>query len=160
MTNELLNPPVPKRRGRTWTPEQRARQSALLRRLKPWTRSSGPRTAAGKEKSRMNALRHGFRSAQMKEFNAILRVHRRFLGRIRASIAAAGRGHGGFSPLQTPDFPCIPAPNPLNVPPLKGCGRLPGVKTMPRAAPHTSFLTDKPQGASPRRKSGPMLKRG
>ena len=141
MTNELLNPPVPKRRGRTWTPEQRARQSALLRRLKPWTRSTGPRTAAGKEKSRMNALRLGFRSAQMKEFNAILRVHRRFLGRIRASIAAAGRGQGGFSLPPPPDFPCNLRPDPLIVPAVKVVGGNSKSKVHWRAAPQTSFLT-------------------
>jgi hypothetical protein len=32
----------------TWTKERRARQAELIRTWKPWTRSTGPRTAAGK----------------------------------------------------------------------------------------------------------------
>jgi hypothetical protein len=40
-----------------WTPERRARQAELIRRVKPWKRSTGPRTAAGKAKSSRNATR-------------------------------------------------------------------------------------------------------
>ena len=32
----------------TWTKERRERQAELIRTWKPWTRSTGPRTAAGK----------------------------------------------------------------------------------------------------------------
>lgn len=42
-----------------WTPERRARQSELIRRWQPWTRSTGPRTAAGKAKASRNAWKGG-----------------------------------------------------------------------------------------------------
>jgi hypothetical protein len=39
-----------------WTPERRARQANIVRRTQPWTRSTGPKTKAGKQKSAHNAL--------------------------------------------------------------------------------------------------------
>ena len=45
---------------RTWTPEARAAHSALIKRLKPWTKSTGPKTAAGKAKAAKNSYKHGF----------------------------------------------------------------------------------------------------
>lgn len=41
---------------RIWTDEQKARQAALIRRWKPWTRSTGARTPEGKRISSMNVL--------------------------------------------------------------------------------------------------------
>ena len=38
-----------------WTQERRARQAALIRTWKPWERSTGARTAAGKARSIRNA---------------------------------------------------------------------------------------------------------
>jgi hypothetical protein len=52
----------PSRRPKGWTPERRARQSALIRRWQPWRRSTGPKSEAGKMRVAMNALRHGGRS--------------------------------------------------------------------------------------------------
>ena len=43
-----------------WTPERRARQSEAIKRWKPWEKSTGAKTAEGKEKSKMNAWKHGF----------------------------------------------------------------------------------------------------
>ena len=40
-----------------WTPERKARQSALIRTWKPWTRSTGPRTATGKAEASRNRQR-------------------------------------------------------------------------------------------------------
>lgn len=40
-----------------WTKERRARQAAIIRRTKPWSRSTGPRTAEGKAISSQNAMR-------------------------------------------------------------------------------------------------------
>jgi hypothetical protein len=42
----------------SWTPERRARQAAIIRCTKPWTRSTGPRTPEGKAISSKNAA-HG-----------------------------------------------------------------------------------------------------
>src|SRR5690349_12761954 len=45
---------------------------------KPWLRSTGPRTAAGKDRSKLNATKHGERSATnratWRELNAALRT--------------------------------------------------------------------------------------
>jgi len=38
-----------------WTPERRAKQAVLLRRTRPWEKSTGPKTAEGKAVSSQNA---------------------------------------------------------------------------------------------------------
>lgn len=43
--------------ARVWTDEQKTRQAALIRRWKPWTRSTGATTPEGKAVSSMNVLR-------------------------------------------------------------------------------------------------------
>lgn len=57
-----------------WTPERRARQSEAIKRWKPWEKSTGAKTAEGKEKSKMNAYKHGF-------FGARAAIIRKFLNR-------------------------------------------------------------------------------
>ena len=47
-----------------WNSERRQRQSEAIRRWKPWKRSTGPRTEAGKAVSRLNAFKHGCRSKE------------------------------------------------------------------------------------------------
>ncbi len=42
---------------RTWTPEAKAAQRAAIARWKPWTKSTGPRTQAGKARSAANACK-------------------------------------------------------------------------------------------------------
>ena len=68
---------------RTWTPEERARQSALTRQQKPWLKSTGPRTAEGKLSSSTNSTTHGMTSRAAKEFKRALLQHREFLKLIR-----------------------------------------------------------------------------
>lgn len=58
-----------------WTPERRARQAAAIRAWRPWERSTGPRTEAGKAKVARNAYRGGER--------AFLREVRNFLRECR-----------------------------------------------------------------------------
>ena len=42
-----------------WTPERRARQSALIRRWKPWECATGPISPAGKVRTARNAYKGG-----------------------------------------------------------------------------------------------------
>ena len=46
-----------------WSPERRARQSAAIRRWKPWERSTGPQSAEGKARASRNADKGGKRPA-------------------------------------------------------------------------------------------------
>jgi len=46
-----------------WTPERRRQQSELIRRWRPWDRSTGPRTTLGKAKVARNAYKGGIRPA-------------------------------------------------------------------------------------------------
>lgn len=42
-----------------WTPERRARQSALIRTWRPWEKSTGPRTDEGKARTARNGDKGG-----------------------------------------------------------------------------------------------------
>ena len=58
-----------------WTSERRAKQSAAIRQWRPWERSTGPRTEAGKARVAQNAYKGGHREsfrALMRELNALL----------------------------------------------------------------------------------------
>ena len=44
-----------------WTPERRARQAELIRKWRPWEKSTGPRTEAGKAVVARNAYKGGTR---------------------------------------------------------------------------------------------------
>jgi hypothetical protein len=44
-----------------WTPERRKRQSELIRRWRPWEKSTGPRTTRGKKRVARNAYKGGTR---------------------------------------------------------------------------------------------------
>lgn len=66
----------------TWSAERRARQAELVKTWRPWLRSTGPKTSAGKTKSATNAVKHGLRSRQT---TAELRQLRQALRRCRDS---------------------------------------------------------------------------
>lgn len=68
---------------RKWTPEERARQSELIRAHKPWEKSTGPRTAAGKATASRNGTTHGLTSQAAKDFRAALHAARELLARAR-----------------------------------------------------------------------------
>lgn len=62
---------------RRWTQEERKRQSAMIRKSKPWEQSTSPRTEAGKAVVAKNAMEHGMRSAvwsaKTRMFNQLMR---------------------------------------------------------------------------------------
>lgn len=45
-----------------WTEERRQKARERILKNKPWEKSTGPRTADGKRKSSLNAVKHGGRS--------------------------------------------------------------------------------------------------
>jgi len=70
-----------------WTPERRARQAEAIRRWKPWAKSSGSRSDAGKARSSRNADKGGqWRKLRelSREVNALLRRQREQLAEVRA----------------------------------------------------------------------------
>ena len=60
-----------------WTPERRAKQSAMMKQLKPWMKSTGPKTEAGKLQSSKNAYKHGGRSAGIRELYKLMAEYSR-----------------------------------------------------------------------------------
>jgi hypothetical protein len=54
-----------------WTAERRARQAELIRTWRPWEKSTGPRTCAGKARTARNAFKGGQRAA-MREFSRLV----------------------------------------------------------------------------------------
>jgi hypothetical protein len=65
-----------------WTEERRRRQAEAIRKWKPWEKSTGPRTEAGKARSRMNALRRRW----LREAVKLVRLNREFLEQARAFL--------------------------------------------------------------------------
>ena len=47
--------------GKGWTPERRKRQSEAIRKWKPWSKSTGPKSPEGKAKAATNAWTRGDR---------------------------------------------------------------------------------------------------
>lgn len=62
----------------TWTEERRAAQRERIQQTKPWLKSTGPKTEEGKKRVRMNALKHGNRSEEVKKIREVLRLNREF----------------------------------------------------------------------------------
>lgn len=65
-----------------WTPERRKRQAEMIKNWKPWERSTGAKTEAGKEASKMNAEKHGMRGAKMMELLKILKDQKNMLKKL------------------------------------------------------------------------------
>jgi hypothetical protein len=69
-----------------WTPERRARQALAIRRWRPWSRSTGPRTAAGKAIVRYNARKHGMRSFAWRDLMDALKMQREFVRSVNLAL--------------------------------------------------------------------------
>lgn len=72
--------------ARTWTDEQKAKQSALIHRWQPWTHSTGARTPEGKKISSMNVLVGNANRA------AALEIAKQELKAVQAKIDRLTRG--------------------------------------------------------------------
>ena len=71
-------PERPKRHYRL-SPEGRASLRESAGRNQPWSNSTGPRTGRGKERSKMNAYRHGARSEEAAARHKTIRLLLEFL---------------------------------------------------------------------------------
>lgn len=85
MTETSNGKPRPVRKRQYWaTPEGLAALRASAGRVKPWARSTGPTSEAGRDRAKMNALKHGERSAETlsarRDATAALRVVRELSG--------------------------------------------------------------------------------
>jgi hypothetical protein len=63
-----------------WSPERKARQAALIRGWRPWEKSTGPTSHAGKSIAARNSFKHGEYSAETIDLFAKLRLYRRMIG--------------------------------------------------------------------------------
>ena len=71
---------------RNWTQQERQWQRELITRHEPWMRSTGPRTAKGKQICSRNALKHGQRSARyLQSQNKLRQSFRTLRSQIRNS---------------------------------------------------------------------------
>jgi hypothetical protein len=66
-----------------WTEERRRRQAAIIHTWNPSGQSTGPRTADGKARSSLNAVKHGGRARNMRRtldsFKKTLRLQQELL---------------------------------------------------------------------------------
>ena len=69
-----------------WTAERRLLQSQAIHRWKPWEKSSGAKTVAGKEISKFNARKHGAYDAVNRGTQRELAAYNRELIRLRQII--------------------------------------------------------------------------
>jgi len=66
-------------KSKSWTPERRAQQAERIRQTKPWLKTTGPKTDAGKDAVKNNAYRHGFRSTDYAEILRLLKLQSAFV---------------------------------------------------------------------------------
>jgi len=56
-----------------WTEEKKKEQSERIRALKPWEKSTGPKTEEGRKTSSRNAFKHGMDTQIMREVKKLIR---------------------------------------------------------------------------------------
>ena len=89
---KTANSPQRIRMTKTWSPAARAAAAQRARHHRPWTRSTGPRSDAGKAISRMNALKHGMRSRLRREPYRMMADRLRQLARFTRAVRALAHG--------------------------------------------------------------------
>lgn len=62
-----------------WNEERRRKQAENCRRMKPWTKTTGPKTEQGKRAVRDNALTHGLRSVEAEELRRLLHLQQKIV---------------------------------------------------------------------------------
>jgi hypothetical protein len=86
-----------------WTEERRKRQAEAIRKWKPWEKSTGPKTEAGKARSSMNAARVG----SLREADKLLRLQKAFVKQaeiyLSVSEAEYDKRSGLLNDPQTPN---------------------------------------------------------
>ena len=65
-----------------WTPERRALQAEVIRRARPWEKSTGPRSPEGKARSAMRGFK-GRQREQLRELARLLREQNKRLKSIQ-----------------------------------------------------------------------------
>lgn len=73
---------------RQWTEKEKKRQACVIRRHRPWRKSTGPRTQEGKDTSKYNAVKHGQRSAHYIRMRKALAAQGRFRRQCTAYVRA------------------------------------------------------------------------
>ena len=69
-----------------WTPERRKKQAESIRKWKPWEKSTGPKTEAGKKASSQNAYKHGLRSSANRAMETLMAFYGRSERAVREKI--------------------------------------------------------------------------
>ena len=69
-----------------WTEERKQKQREAIQRWKPWEKATGAKTVEGKNRSKMNALKHGARSQQWRELNRLLRDQQEYVLQVNTEI--------------------------------------------------------------------------
>ncbi len=87
LTNKMSNSDSTRKR-RAWPAKRRAMQAKNCRKTQPWEHTTGPRTAAGKEAVKNNALKHGLRTAEITELRRLLRVQKAFIRAVTLSTGS------------------------------------------------------------------------
>lgn len=95
---------------RTWTKEAREKQSAMMRRLKPWLKSTGPKTAAGKAKAAKNSYKTGRYAKPARAIRRHLRDARGFLNFLKTNYYKSSNFRSGKVAIPAglePATPCL-----------------------------------------------------
>lgn len=88
---------------RGWPPARRKAQAERIRTQKPWLHSTGPRTIKGKQRTRLNGLKHNMRSAAMRRLRRALQKQRYYMRLLEGDfvkgpqLAAMQFGRAGFA---------------------------------------------------------------